>query len=134
MNTPINFDHVRDLLLELAQDHGESLESIRHRHYKLRDVNWQWNYTSESQQKEFESQIFYISEAIKLYETAKSQDDLVAAKNGIMMAKIASQNLGVFFDSLASDLATLMRNSEHFNWPEFPDPYEVPESYNYKGL
>ncbi len=129
-----SFNEIEDIIISLAVKHGESVEKIKSPTWKFRDLNWQWILKGSNQQELFDKDMFLLSEAISLYKKALDQDDLLAAKNGIMTAQLAAQNLSGFFDSMMSDMRMVMRNSEDFKWPEFPDPYEVPESYNYKGL
>lgn len=129
-----NFDDIRELIVSLAKMHGETTEQMHSPTYRLRDIIWHWDYKRASQQAEYENELFFLAESIRLHEAAMKDGDLLAANKGIMMAQMAAQNLSGFFDSLMEDLRTVMRDSEKFQWPEFPDPYEVPAKYDYKGL
>ena len=125
----MNFDKVKNLLIELAKAHGQSDDDLSCYNAEADEFEWSINWRSDLN-KSFEIDLERFEAGVDLYERALNNNDLLAAKAVLQDAKIASQNLANFFDAFMVDLTKIMTDWR-FNWPKFPDGYKVPESYGY---
>ncbi len=70
-----------------------------------------------------------LKDAIDLYDRALSENDVLAAKAGLMDAAIRTLDLETSpFWSISHDLTKILNNN-NFNWPSFGRGYVIPKEY-----
>lgn len=133
MNKNINFSKTKDLLVKLALDQGETIDAIKHPwNPETEDLNWHWM-CEEAKNEELNADWKNLYEAIRLYDLAYSNGDLITARCGLTLARLAALNISSYFDALSNDLTKLVLDRERFKWPDSPASYSIPEFYKYSG-
>lgn len=123
------FESLKQLLLNLAKSKGITEEDLNGYDESKEEFNWHidWNRNLDDW---FELNIDRIKDAMKLYENATAQGDLLAAHAGLQRIRLGTHDLMNFFDNFREDLIKFSIDPR-FDWPTFPDDYKIPEHYGY---
>lgn len=124
MNVDIEFEKLKHTILLVAKKQGLSESYI--------SQNWHIDYKI-NQNEEFADILGNLNEEIKLLNQAIGENDLLAAKSAIIMAKVYSHNLMNFFENINDDIVQLGWGDElKDKWPAIPEDYKVPAHYDYE--
>jgi len=122
MNNEINLNRINLIIQNLAKNNGVTLEDSDGDVFDW-SVNW-----VEGLDESFMKDIHSLHESLDLYEKAIARGDMLAAKAGLLEAGVFAHNLTSFFDAIKDDLKRVIAD-ERFDWPKFPDDYQVPSIY-----
>ena len=117
----MKLEEIKYLLIELAKQNGLSETDLH--------ADWAIDYR-ENLDQEMQQELAWLVESMRLYRDAQKNNDMLAARSGILRASVRAAILRDFFDAISSDL---QRAALHFNWPDFPEDYKIPSQYNYRG-
>lgn len=133
MTSEIDLNKIKSLILAFTEVRGINIDEVWEADFEKWNndptVEFQWqNDYKRNWQDDFLRDLRGLQEAMRLFEEAISQGDMVTARCAILDADLRSDSLASDFKRMANDFTTMRRTS---GWPEIPEDYKIPEHYNY---
>ncbi len=92
--------------------------------YSIWNIKWKRDYNDD-----FKGDLDFLKDAIDLYDRALSEEDMLAAKAGLMDASTRILDLATSpFWSISHNLIKIL-NNKNYNWPSLRKGYAIPKEY-----
>lgn len=125
----INFNEIKHVLMSLAKMQGKGEDVIDELNKQLGNFDRNMDYSIDWQD-EIENDFLLLKRSIDLHQKAMVNHDLLAAKSGLLMARIAAISISDFFHNMKDDFDLSLQSNEYFSWPQLPEGYAVPQEYS----
>lgn len=133
MNNEIDLNKIKSLILAFTEAREINIDEVWEADFEKWNndptVEFQWqNDYKRNWQEGFLRDLRGLREAMRLFEAAIAQGDMVTACCAIVHAGVRSGSLASDFERMSNDFTTMLRTP---GWSEIPEDYKIPEHYNY---
>ncbi len=124
----LDFNKFKSRLMDFIQSYGLEYADLNASHKRTGYLEWYIDWRADYNGS-FVRTLERLEGALELYGKALAQEDMLAAKAGLMYASIKIGFLESHpFDVISHDL-TRMLNNKIFNWPSLGNGYTIPSEF-----
>ncbi len=133
MTHELTLNLVQEAFMKLAQSNGIATDELLHGWSVERGTSeWKIDYRSPLQE-EVAQDLDWLLQCFDLHRKAMETGDRVTAKSALVLAAGAARTLESTFRNIHDECYKVLHHDARFTWPDIPEDYKIPESYDYKG-